>query len=419
MHSETSKRTQIINSILLFAVITNTLLVTIKVLGLGYIKSFRIILCAELLVVSLIIINGLLSGSKITIRGADKLAIAACGALALYTAVSDIFVDKPFRFSGITTFVVLLLFGCAYRDKAGSQAIMKAFETAVQWFLVLLIVLSVISRNVTVDGRFSGPISNPSIYALYLGGIWAVLLGSLESHLNNKSSAVKKGITVIEMLIVLMLTLLSQSLTPLIAMVMVSALWVFRRIAAGKGVRSAVRILVICSLIGTVCLAVLIIIARSGSTVSSSRLLAKFQQATLSDFVSGRDIFWRTYFRKMNLLGHGKKPLLWGQRVNPHNALVGIMYMYGVPCVIPYILMWIMAIEKSYRYADRYTPYAAVPLYSIVSFAVMGIADNVEQPFVWLPWIAAYLMMAPVLVMPVKEIEKRGNSDNIESEAIR
>ena len=109
MHSETSKRTQIINSILLFAVITNTLLVTMKVLGLGYIKSFRIILCAELLLVSLIMINGLLSGSKITIRGADKLAIAACGALALYTAVSDIFVDKPFRFSGITTFVVLLL----------------------------------------------------------------------------------------------------------------------------------------------------------------------------------------------------------------------------------------------------------------------------------------------------------------------
>ena len=297
MYTETCKKIQIINSILLFVVITNTLLVTMKVLGLGYIRDFRTILCTELMLVSLLIISGLLSGSKITIHGADIAAIVTCGVLAGYTAISDILVDKPFRFSGISIFVVLLLFGCTYRDKASSQAIMKAFETSVQWFLMLLIVLSAVFRNVSVDGRFSGPINNPSIYALYLGGIWAVLLGSLENHLANKSGRAKTYITTIEMLIVLMLTLLSQSLTPLISMFVVTVLWVFRKISASKGVRFAARMLIICSMIGAACLMIIVVIARSGEAVSNSRLLAKFQQSTFSDFVSGRDIFWRTYLR--------------------------------------------------------------------------------------------------------------------------
>ena len=150
---------------------------------------------------------------------------------------------------------------------------------------------------------------------------------------------------------------------------------------------------------------------RQADIGGSSRIIQKLQSADMSSFLSGRDIYWRRYFGEMNLFGHSKKPYLWDHRILPHNALVGMMYWYGVPCVVPYIVMMIMAIEKSYRFADTTVSHSPIPFYCIVSFVIMSMADNVEQPFVWLPWIACYMMMAPILVMPIGEIEALKGND--------
>ena len=158
-------------------------------------------------------------------------------------------------------------------------------------------------------------------------------------------------------------------------------------------------------ILGLVILSGLAWYIRNNDINTHSRLLEKLGSSGITSFLSSRNYYWMTYLRKMNLLGHGQKPFLWDHRILPHNALISVMYWYGVPCVIPYVLMMIMAVEKSWRYANTGLKYAAVPLYSIISFIIMSMADNVEQPFVWLPWIACYLMMAPILVMPVEEIE--------------
>lgn len=395
----------LINSLLFFLIITNSLLLEMKGGEREYKEDFHIYLCCQLLLVAISILlmnnkRSVLSGYK-----PDKMAIAVCLCLALYTFVSDIFVDKPIRFSGIAIFAALSVLGYICNSGSKNEDYIKQFERAVQWFLVLLIILTIFVRDTNDDGRFSGPISNPSIYALYLGGIWAVLLGSMEDHIFRRSSTANRILIGTELLVTLMLSLLSQSLTPLIAIILVTAIWVFRIISRKKGIRFAVKLFVALGIAGAAALAGGIWYIRAMDVQSGFRLIEKLQSASISTFLSNRDYYWREHFNHMNLLGHSKKPFLWDHRILPHNALVGMMYTYGVPSVIPYIIMMLMAIEKSYRFANTSVPYASVPFYSIVSFVIMSVADNVEQPFVWLPWIACYLMMSPILVMPVEEIE--------------
>ena len=100
--------------------------------------------------------------------------------------------------------------------------------------------------------------------------------------------------------------------------------------------------------------------------------------------------------REMNLFGHKENPEMWGKKRLPHNAVLGIAHRYGVFASAPYIIMLIMVIIRTFRYSKKKVPYAAVPFYVCVSSIVMSMADNVEQPFVWLPWIGLYLMMGCV-----------------------
>lgn len=378
-----------------------------------YNKCFSVYLLLELIAVLSVGVAMTVYKTEFKKIRIDGLAILFWISFSLYTLASDYLVDKTYRFAGISVFFILFIVGyISINDRL--SCFINSFVRAVQLFLLFLILISFFfPKQTSITGRYSGPIENPSVYALYLCAIWAVLLGCLEEHIENKRSRAKLIMTICEMVFTIVLMVLSQSLTPTIALAAVTFLWFFRIVAKRKGAKPAmlrfslIGAVLILSIIG------LVILIRSESLGGDSRLIQKMQATDISEFLSGRDFYWRRYLREMNLFGHSKRPFLWDHRILPHNALIGMMYWYGVPCVIPYILMMMMAIEKSYRFADTSVPYAAVPFYSIVSFVIMSMADNVEQPFVWLPWIACYLMMAPILIMPIEEIEalKSANAD--------
>lgn len=88
--------------------------------------------------------------------------------------------------------------------------------------------------------------------------------------------------------------------------------------------------------------------------------------------------------------------ILWGHRRKPHNSILGIAYTYGVFAAVPYIIMLIATIERTFRYSRRNMKYSSVPFYVCLSLIMMSLSDNVEQPFVWLPWIGLYFMMGIV-----------------------
>ena len=387
-------------SIVVFAMIALSLLVERKDY---YTEYFDLYMCIELTLVVLLVVLMLNKRQLVEAFELDWLAIVFWGMFALYTLASDTLVDKHYRFSETAIFLTMFIFGYVWNRRSNAEVYIRDFERAIQWFLVFLIIVSLIFPvESNTPGRYNGPIANPSVYALYLCSIWAVLLGSLENGLLHNENRGKTVLTVIELFVTFVLMLLSQSLTPMIALFAVTILFLFRLTMLRKGRKYAVMLFLIIGLLLLIMAVTLVIWIRSLQDISGSRLIEKIQSADISAFLSGRDYYWRRYFREMNVLGHSKKPRLWDHRILPHNALVGVMYTYGVPCVIPYIIMMIMAIEKSFRFANTPVLYAAVPFYSIVSFVIMSMADNVEQPFVWLPWISCYLMLAPVLLRQEK-----------------
>ena len=379
-----------------------------------YNSLFRQYVLIEIVAVLAVTIILALRKNSIKLVKLDWFALAFWTGFTLYTLVSDILVDKQYRFAETAAFIVLVLLGFFWNKTTEKGRFIKDFDRAVQWFLIALMFLSILfPAESLLEGRFNGPIKNPSVFALYLCSIWAILLGSLENQMNERKNHAKRMLTYAEMLVTLVLMVLSQSLTPLIALVCVTFLWFFRIVRNQKGTRFAVFLFLIIGAASVLLFGTLIVFVRQADVESNSRIIQKLQSADISTLLSGRDYYWRRYLREMNLLGHSKKPFLWDHRILPHNALIGMMYWYGVPSVVPYIITMTMAIEKSYRFADTSVSYAPVPFYSIVSFVIMSMADNVEQPFVWLPWIACYLMMAPILIMPVEEIEalKKANTD--------
>ena len=336
----------------------------------------------------------------------DSMAVTCWLCFTIYTLISDILVDKQYRFAEIGIFLVLGFAGLTIIRRGNCKSFFAAGTVATKWFLPFLMLASIIfPMESRVPGRFSGPIDNPSIFALFLCSIWAVLLGCLEHQLFDKADRKTLVITYAEMIATITLMILSQSLTPIIALCIITFIWLFRIVRKKKGTTYAIKSMLALGLSCVLVLAIITVTIRCAGIGGDSRIIQKIQAADVSAFLSGRDSYWRRYLSKMNLLGHSKKPFLWDHRILPHNAIIGMMYWYGVPCVIPYILMMMMAVEKSWRLANTGIKYSAVPFYCITSFIIMSMADNVEQPFVWLPWIICYLMMAPVLVMPVEEID--------------
>jgi O-antigen ligase len=98
----------------------------------------------------------------------------------------------------------------------------------------------------------------------------------------------------------------------------------------------------------------------------------------------------------MNLFGHKERPVLWERKIRPHNAMLGIAYFYGVFAIVPYLIMIFAMLIRTYRQSKWNFRYSSIPFYFCVAFVVMSLIDNVEQPFVWLPWFCMYMTVGSV-----------------------
>lgn len=278
--------------------------------------------------------------------------------------------------------------------------------------------------------RYAGTSKNPSIFALYLGTIFSVLLGEIENSIK-KGNGIKKILPyILEGCVVLVFCWKAQSVCPLLCIAGISFVWLVRmsHYTRQKNCRKILISIIICAVISIIPVYLTIdwgvkhipqslglsvtfegeqpvVRQQYGMVAYASDLKEKFDEsrigeklgkASLSGILSGRDYYYRTYLRDMNLFGHEENPKMWGKRRLPHNAVLGIAHRYGIFASVPYILMLVMVIIRTFRYSRKEKPYAAVPFYVCLTSIVMSMADNVEQPFVWLPWIGLYLMMGIV-----------------------
>ena len=350
--------------------------------------------------------------------------------LWLMACVSDFLIPKNFRFIGfVMIFIVgFFIFVCNNMEKPDEM--IRNFVYAIHIFLILTSIFCVICRPETgeISGiRYSGISKNPSIFALYLATIYAVILGEIE-HFIKKGDGMKKLIFyILEGCVTLAFAWKSQSMCPLLCIAGISFIWFVRMsyYTRKQKCRKRLASIIISSVVlmipaysfidwsvkhipqalGTVVTyegeepvakrqyGMVVYASDLKEEFNKTRLGQKLYRTSLSGILSGRDYYYRTYLREMNLFGHKENPEMWGKKRKPHNAVLGIAHRYGIFASIPYILMLVMVIVRTFRYSNKLVSYAAVPFYVCLSSIVMSMADNVEQPFVWLPWIGLYLMM--------------------------
>lgn len=344
--------------------------------------------------------------------------------------ISDFIIPKYFRFTGYVMLLAVGFFIFIWNNMEKPAEMTEDFVRAVHWFFVIIVAFCLFCRPERGAYRYSGFTTNPSIFALYLGTCWAVVLGELDSRIQQGDKLKKMLPYIVEGCLVLSFCWKSQSAGPLLCVAVLSFLWLVKMVrrtrkkTIRKGliavVFSAAILLIpvhagltwgLGNLAQTTGTAITLegetallkrdttLVVRAAETDSAaqvSRLEQKFSSASLSQILSGRDCYYRRYLRDMNLFGHKANPKMWGHRRLPHNAVLGIAHRYGVFCAVPYVLMLTAVVIGTYRYGRKHMKYAGIPFYVCLSSIVMAMTDNVEQPFVWLPWIGLYIMLGCV-----------------------
>lgn len=122
----------------------------------------------------------------------------------------------------------------------------------------------------------------------------------------------------------------------------------------------------------------------------------------LTNFLSGRNLYWMEYLRDFNFFGHEYYPSMWGGARYPHNGILGIIYRYGVLAAVPYILMFVNAIIITFkafiknRYASEYAFYMWI---CVIGISLCMLVENFERPFLatewlWWYWCLGYLFIS-------------------------
>lgn len=344
--------------------------------------------------------------------------------------ISDFIIQKNYRFSGYAIVLGIGFFIFIWNNMKEPDEILKDFKKAIYIFLIIITVFCLVCRPEVEGIRYSGFGRNPSVFGLYLSVCWAVVLSEIEEGVRAKNRVVCLMPYLLGLCVIFVFALKSQSACPLLSMAFVVFIWIVRnshyvKLNHSKKYLLCTMVLTILLLIPTyigidwginhipqkldtaITLKGEIPVAKTEyglvaqaadieKTIKNSRLGQKFSSGSFSTIISWRDYYYRTYLREMNLLGHKDLPVMWGHRRLPHNAILGIAYQYGVLAVIPYILMLLYVIVRTWRYSFSEKKYAVMPFYVCFSVIIMSMADNIERPFSWLPWFALYLLMGIV-----------------------
>lgn len=348
--------------------------------------------------------------------------------LWVIACVSDFLVPKEYRYIGYIMILFMGLLILAWNNMRKPTELIADFSRAVHIFFIIITIFCLIYRPETEGIRYTGFCGNPGIFSMYLGTCWAVTLGELESVVRRGARVRNIFFLILEGCLIISFCWKSQSTGPFLCMVGLAFIWLLKMLWYTKKERTRRNLIfvIISSVIfilpvyGGLTWGLKYIPQKSDGEINYTeeindtkedigfvahaaeknneepRLIKKFSSPTLSSILSGRDYYYRTYLRDMNLFGHENNPVLWGGRRWPHNAVLGIAHRYGVFASVPYVLMLVIILIKTYYYGKRNKRYVSVPFFVCLSSIVMSLSDNVELPFAWLPWIGLYLMMGCV-----------------------
>lgn len=122
-----------------------------------------------------------------------------------------------------------------------------------------------------------------------------------------------------------------------------------------------------------------------------------FAPDAVKNFSSWRVFYYIDYIRNCNLIGH--KDFLYIAKVDKvepsHNAIIGMMYKYGIIAAVPYTVFLILTFVYAVRFWIRglYKKYnSMLPFGIVVAFLNMSMFDTADERIFWcMLWVLFYL----------------------------
>ncbi|MCC8142323.1 MAG: hypothetical protein LIO56_07330 [Lachnospiraceae bacterium] len=358
-------------------------------------------------------------------------------AVAVMMCISDFVTQKgtdyyPFFGYILLAFVGFFIF--VWNNMKDRGEILEDFARAVHVLIWIALAYCILFRPHDPAVRYSGFTNNPNGLGVYTAIFFAVVIGSLEHAIRTNAKRRILFLYIIEGCLVFSLAWKSQSATALIAIILVGVIWLVRMIVytiRNKKKKALVGILV-CAVIlflplhaalsfglthvsealgttvnyedeifverkqiGTVAYAA---DTESENVFTDNRLYQKATSSTLAEATSGRTYIYKEYLRDLNWFGHDTWPNVFGadNPRNAHNEILNQAYRYGIFTAIPYIVMLVAVLVRTWRYGSKKTIYAALPFYVCLAAIVESMGDVVMNPFQWPTWFGLYLLMGCV-----------------------
>ena len=346
--------------------------------------------------------------------------------LWVMSCISDFLIPKNFRFLSCTMVFVIGFFIFIWNNMQNPEELIQDFTYAIHIFFIFICAFCLLCRPTVHGMQYSGISRNPSVFGLYLATVWAVILGEVEAKIKNGYCLKRLLPYIVELCLIFSFCWKSQAACPFLCMLGTGCVCFLKIVcSASKQIKRNLAVAILCGIIlmlpvyRGLSLGLKYIPKFTGisvtyvgeepvarkeygmiayakdlkETIKNSRIGQKFSNSTISGMLSWRDYYYKAYLRDMNLFGHKENPEMWGLPRLPHNAVLGIAHRYGIFAIIPYILMLAAVIVRTFRYSLRKGEYTSIPFYVCLSTIVMSMIDNVELPFLWLPWFGLYLLM--------------------------
>lgn len=121
--------------------------------------------------------------------------------------------------------------------------------------------------------------------------------------------------------------------------------------------------------------------------LSSEELEEKVLEHTRSVTEVHKKAIWKNYIKKMNFFGNENRLLLYGKRTMAYNGFLEMAYRYGIFILIPYIVLLIICFCRAVQEGGY------LMMATTLTFGIVMLTQNIEQPFAHPLWIVFYLGM--------------------------
>lgn len=347
------------------------------------------------------------------------------GLLCISFCISDFIVGKVFTCVGYAFLFVFGIFYYCWRQMERPEQLFKEIGIAVQISFVLIFLFCIICRPPVEGIRYAGCYINPNPFGRYLISVVVVVFVQVENQIRRHIFTWKKAVFYgLEIDLLCYFIWESQCRGAMLAFVLLIFAICIRfikiRISAVV-VRDYLRLILISAvglfpvmhivewalyhipyLLGTQIYWKKDALYAKESNLfsnpfveqvyaSASRILETLKRRSLDSVSSGRITYWKAYLRNMNLWGHEFRCKVNGGSHSAHNMFLDIAYRYGVVTAGVYIVFWVTLLKEVWHKLSLRNPYSFLAAGCVISYVGMALLDTLEQPWVYLAWVLAYM----------------------------